>query len=229
MPARFSATGILRRAAGHAARRSLRHVLLISLPLFLLYTVVFGAAGWFMYHYGAAYFRPDGWYRVFMGIGAAVSYLGVGAMLGLADAAVSAAGALTRAVERLTADVLNRVLSVVSGQLAGLGLSPTAEQLRSAINTGVGVAGGGLADEGNIFFVFLRRMLLGVIRSVLLARAGSFTGGMFRSAALVGDRLTLFFSVMAGVKMRLVAVRLIVRAAALVILLASALLIHFAL
>lgn len=229
MPAHFSATGILRRAAGHAARRSLRHMLLVSLPLLLLYAIVFGSVGWLMFAHGADYYRLAGPYRALAGAGIVFLYLGCGALLGMADAAVSAVGALTRAVERLAADALNTVLAAVAGQLAGLGLAPTPEQLRSAINTGVGVARGGMSGEENIFFALLRKMLLGVIRSVLLARAGGFTGGVFRSAALLGDRLTLFFSVMASVKMRLIAVRLIVRGAALVLLLASALLIHFSL
>lgn len=223
---------LVKTGAGKAFRSSVKHAALVSTPILLVYLLLFCAAGWGLYHYGISASQLRTAYKTALGILTVGGYLLTGILLGILDAGTSALNAMVRTVEEFVAAVFNAAINAVQAQLAKLGTHPSAAELTSAIKRAMGEAASGISagQATGLFISTAIVLILGVIRSVLLARAGKLAGkGVFRAAALFGNRVTLFLSVMAGVKLRLMAIRLAVRGTALILLIAAWAVIQFTL
>jgi len=215
---------LVKTGAGKAARSSFKHAALVSAPIILIYLLLFCAAGWALYYYGFAQAQLRPAHKIALGVLTVGGYLLAGLFLGTLDAAATALNAMVRTVEEFVAAVFNAALKSVQKQLSKLGNQPSAAELTAAIKRGLGDTAAGISagQATGILFTAALALVLGVVRSVLLARAGTLAGkGVFRAAALFGNRITLFLSVMAGVKLRLMAIRLAVRGAALILLAAA--------
>lgn len=231
LPFEASVGQLLRRAAGGTARLSVRHALAVSLPLVLFYTAVFSGAGWLLWHYGSCYVHARAGLKTLAGAGIVAGYLLAGAALGTVDAAVSAANALIGVVEAAVRVALKAALKAVEDQLAKLSGLCAPAAVTGAVRSGVARAELEVAGPApGAMYKTLVRALFGIIRPVLSKRAlAAVKSGGCRAAVIAGDRVVLFLSVMAGIRLRLMAVRLAVRFAALVLLAATILLIRFAL